>query len=148
TLTVRTTPSFAIHPQGAVVIGGTSLTLQTSVLGPQPLNYVWKKDGVAVEGAPNAAVFVINPVVKTLHEGSYTVEVTNTFGTVERDPAVIVINNSPLITQQQVAASVAEGNIALFTSVAVGDSVITYQWRRNGVALTDGGDFAGTNSPN
>jgi autotransporter-associated beta strand protein len=147
TLTVRTTPSLASQPQGAVVIGGTALTLEVAVLGPAPLTFVWKKDGVPVVGAPNTAVYVINPVSKVLHEGTYTVQVTNAFGSVESDPAVVVINNSPLITQQPVPTSVPEGNIATFQVVATGDGVLTYQWRRNGVALTEGGDFAGTTTP-
>jgi autotransporter-associated beta strand protein len=148
TLTVRTTPVFASQPQGVVVIGGTSLTLQVAVLGPAPLSYVWKKDGAPVDGAPNAATYVINPVDKALHQGSYSVEVTNAFGMVESESAVVEVNNSPLITQQPQATSVPEGNLAMFAVTAIGDGVLTYQWRRNGVALTEGGDFVGTTMPN
>jgi len=44
-------------------------------------------------------------------------------------------------------ASACTGGTASFSAVGSGSSV-TYQWRRNGLPLTDGGSFSGTTTPN
>jgi hypothetical protein len=53
---------------------------------------------------------------------------------------------SPVITQQPVPATVAPGQAAGFTVAATGAGPLQFQWRRNGVPLTNGGNIAGATS--
>lgn len=149
TLSIRTMPVFNDQPEGGEAIDGQAFVFQVTVLGPPPLTYVWKKDGVAIDGAPSLPTYTLNPVRKSDHEGIYTVEVSNAFGMAESEPAELTVRIlvPASITQEPEPVTVPEGNVATFNVVAEGDAPLTYQWRRNGVAITDGPDFIGTNTP-
>jgi len=75
----------------------------------------------------------------------------NTIGTamdissITVDGSVTAITTPPTITQEPVDTTVATGGTLPFTITASGVNV-TYQWFRNGVALTDGGNISGATS--
>jgi hypothetical protein len=50
------------------------------------------------------------------------------------------------VTQQPQPAIVANGETAVFEVAVSNPAVATYQWRRNGVALSDGGNISGAQS--
>ncbi|HEX2748225.1 MAG TPA: N-acetylmuramoyl-L-alanine amidase [Verrucomicrobiales bacterium] len=54
--------------------------------------------------------------------------------------------DAPVITTPPGTVTVNPGETAVFSAAATGGS-LTYQWRRNGVNLTNGGRFAGVTSP-
>jgi len=54
---------------------------------------------------------------------------------------------APTITTQPVSQIVNDGENAVFTVEASGDAPLTYQWRRNGVNLVNGGRIAGATTP-
>lgn len=55
--------------------------------------------------------------------------------------------NDPTITQQPADVTVAVFQPAVFGVAASGAAPLSYQWRRNGVDLTDGGRVSGAQSP-
>ena len=69
------------------------------------------------------------------------------------DPAFMAYNRdsfqipSPIITSQPVSRVVCNGGQATF-SVTVEGSELEYQWERNGVPLTNGGNISGANTAN
>jgi hypothetical protein len=53
----------------------------------------------------------------------------------------------PVITVQPLPLALMAGRTARFSVLASGDAPLTYQWRTNGVNLSDGGNVAGAASP-
>jgi uncharacterized protein with beta-barrel porin domain len=72
---------------------------------------------------------------------------------VSSDDVSVLLNQCtviPLITDQPTPAVVlpAGGGIAQFTVSASGEEPLTYQWRKDGVPLTDGPTISGATTPN
>jgi hypothetical protein len=56
---------------------------------------------------------------------------------------MLVLGQGPQITGQPVAIAVTAGNPAGFSVSATSSGTMSYQWFRDGVALTDGGSISG-----
>jgi hypothetical protein len=61
---------------------------------------------------------------------------------------VTVANPSgpPVITTQPQNQTIVQGNTATFTVAAIGNAPLTYQWRKNAVNLSNGGNISGATS--
>lgn len=57
--------------------------------------------------------------------------------------ATTQISGAPSILTQPQSRTVDPGSTVQFTVVATGNPPLTYQWRRNGINLTEGGKFSG-----
>ena len=97
------------------------------------LTYQWYKDGVAISGA-TAATYSVADVYATGAVGLYSVRVTNAAGTTASASATLAI--LPAITTQPVALSKAAGQAASFSVIATGTGPLTYQWFKNGAAIS------------
>src|SRR6202008_3245763 len=110
----------------AVVAGGTA-----------PLSYQWQKNGAAIAGATLSSYTI--PATATSDSGSaFTVVVTNSAGTVTSLAATLTVNPAPVaptITTQPASQTVTAGQTATFAVVAAGTAPLSYQWRKNGVAI-------------
>lgn len=127
-------PSFTRQPLGQTVPYGESFSLSVDVSGSPPLSYVWKKDGIAV-GATDRSYYVSN--AKAEHGGVYTVVVTNPAGSVTSQSATVVVQPAvvPFITQQPRSQTLAYGKSFELSVQASGSPTMTYQWKKDGVAL-------------
>ncbi len=79
----------------------------------------------------------------------YTIVATNT-ATASAGPMFgkqIISVSAPVITSQPANVSLVTNAPATFTVVATGNA-LTYQWYRNGIILTNGGDFSGVTTSN
>jgi autotransporter-associated beta strand protein len=133
-LDVVTLPRIVTQPVGATVFPSTNVTFEVEAIGPGTLSYVWKRNGVAVNDAPNAAVYTITGVTAA-NAGSYTVEVSNANGTATSSAAVLNVLAPIVFDTQPQNVTTPEGNPATFSVAVSGDGPFTYQWRRNGVDL-------------
>ena len=59
-----------------------------------------------------------------------------------------MIVSPPIITTQPQAQTLLEGSTATLSVQAIGDSPLTYQWRRDGANLADGGNLSGSATAN
>ena len=68
---------------------------------------------------------------------------------VDTSAAIITVNPTISITTQPVDATAAQGLNAIFTVVAVAsdESDVSYQWNKDGVALSDSDTISGSNTP-
>ena len=102
------------------------------------LSYRWKKDGLDIYGpasSSSSSIFTIRSVSST-DAGSYTVVVTNSAGSVTSNAAVLTINTAPSFTTQPSSSSGISGSAASFSVVASGTEPLSYQWRKDGTAIS------------
>jgi alpha-tubulin suppressor-like RCC1 family protein len=108
--------------------------LRVTAQGPAPLTYQWYKDGTPLAAETNDILWVAP--VQAPEAGSYTVTVSNPFGSVTSDPAVIEVRPILLITLHPQSQTVAAGQNVTLLSHAKGWDPIHYQWQKNGINIT------------
>ena len=74
-------PEITTQPQAQTVYADSNATCSVTAEGKY-LTYQWKKDGVDLTGETNATLNIIDANA-TLHDGNYSVVVSNDFGSVE-----------------------------------------------------------------
>jgi len=116
-------------PQEANV--GDAVTLGATVTGTGPLYYQWRFNTIPLINETNPTLSFTADASKS---GVYDVVVTNVVGSVTSKPAAVRVLSPPVITSAPADQRVNAGAQAQFSVTAMGDS-LSYQWRRNGVAL-------------
>ena len=135
TLTVNVPPSITAQPANQTVNVGQTATFAVTATGTATLTYQWKKNGAAISGATSASY--TTPATASSDSGaSFTVTVTNGFGNVTSNAATLTVNIPPTITAQPGNQTVAVGQTATFTVAATGSGTLTYQWKKNGTAVS------------
>src|SRR6267378_1267021 len=131
-------PTITTQPASQTVTAGQTATFAAVASGTAPLSYQWQKNGVSIAGATAASY--TTPATTTSDSGStFAVVVTNTVGTVTSSTATLTVNPSPVvptITTQPVSQTVTAGQTATFAAVASGTAPLSYQWQKNGVAIS------------
>ncbi|MCK4661001.1 MAG: immunoglobulin domain-containing protein [Phycisphaerae bacterium] len=111
-------PSISSHPDSQTVCEGDPVTFCVTAGGTLPLSYQWRKDDENIAGATESC-YTIDPVVPS-DEGMYDVVVTNACGSVGCNPATLVVDPLPAITEQPAPQTACVGGPATFTVVASG----------------------------
>ncbi|WP_298118827.1 T9SS sorting signal type C domain-containing protein [Flavobacterium sp.] len=121
----------------------TSVSLSGSQLG---INYQLKRDGnnvgSVVAGTGSAISFT-----NLSTAGTYTVEATNNNGTCNlllamTGSAIISVINPATITTQPQSQTVCEGSATVFTVALTGSTSYSYEWKKDGVAISGAPDLA------
>jgi autotransporter-associated beta strand protein len=83
------------------------------------------------------------------NSGGYTVYASNTVSGctywMNGSPAVLISTPPAIVSQPIDAAAVSGSTVTLSVTPSTGE--FTYQWRKNGVGLTDGGNISGSSTP-
>jgi hypothetical protein len=131
-----TAPSISTQPAAQAGYVDETATFAVTATGTAPLTYVWQKNGTQVSSGSSASY--TTPVLAVADDGaSYTVVISNSKGSVTSSAAKLSVSLRPVsITTQPAAASVTIGANATFSVSAAGTAPITYQWTRNGTAIS------------
>jgi hypothetical protein len=131
TLTVVDPPSVTA-PASQTVNAGATVQLVASV-NPPIGNLQWRKDYVVIPGATNATLTLAN--VTANDAGMYEISVS--VGTYSASASMfLMVNVPPTITTQPISQTVTLGQPAQFAVAVNPVSGSTFQWRRNGVAIS------------
>ncbi|MCK4660177.1 MAG: DUF2341 domain-containing protein, partial [Phycisphaerae bacterium] len=136
TVTVNTAPSITSHPSGATICDGQSHQVCVSASGTAPLSYQWQKDSVDIGGATSSCY-------TATQAGQYRCVVTNSCGSATSNSATVTVNTAPSITSHPSGATICDGQSHQMSVTASGTAPLSYQWRKNGSDLSDGGNISG-----
>jgi hypothetical protein len=135
-------PSITANPQDESVDNGSSDPFSVTVEGAPPMYYQWQSNGTNL--ADNSRIsgslttnLTINPV-QFSDGGPYQVIITNAYGSVTSNPAMLTVTTNgiaPQISNQPINQSVATGGNAAFSVSATGSTPFSYQWFFNGTSL-------------
>nr|WP_306672428.1 S8 family serine peptidase [Geothrix fuzhouensis] len=135
TLTVLVAPSIGTQPQSTSVVAGQTATFSVTATGTGPLTYQWRKNGAGISGATSSSY--TTPAVTAADNGAtFSVVVTNAQGSVPSGDATLTVLVAPSIGTQPQSTSVVAGQTATFSVTATGTGPLTYQWRKNGAAIS------------
>lgn len=129
-------PEISSQPTSQSAFVGGEVSFSVSAGGDLPIEYQWSFNGSPVFGANRSALVLSN--LQLVNAGSYRVTITNSFGSVKSMAAQLTVSNAvgaPVITLQPQGMVVSSGTSIEFSVTAMGDGELSYQWRRNGVAL-------------
>ena len=133
-----TAPAITGQPSNQTVNVTQAGTFSVAASGTAPLTYPWSKNGAAVSGA-TSATYTTPATSNTDNGASFSVAVGNTAGTATSNSAVLTVIPAaiaPAITSQPVSQTVNAGQTATFSVAATGTAPLTYQWSKNGAAVS------------
>jgi hypothetical protein len=134
-------PSITTQPASQTVTAGANVTFTVAASGTAPLGYQWKKNGGNIAGATSTSLALSG--VTSAEAGSYTVQVSNSAGSVTSGTATLTVSPvvvAPSITTQPASQPVTTGDNVTFMVAATGTAPLGYQWKKNG------GNIAGATS--
>jgi hypothetical protein len=135
---VATAPSITMQPGNTSIVAGQTATFSVGASGTAPLSYQWRKNGTAISGATSSSYST--PAETTADNGAqFTVVVSNLAGSLTSNAAILTVTTAPVapsITTQPSNQTIFSGQTAKFSVVANGTSPLSYQWRKNGIAIS------------
>jgi hypothetical protein len=102
------------------------------------MTYQWSKNAVAISGA-TSSTYTTPAETTSDNSAKFAVAVSNSAGNAASSAAILTINavaTAPAISTQPANQTVIAGQTATFTASATGTSPMTYQWSKNGVAMS------------
>src|SRR6266850_1341114 len=131
-------PSITTQPASQTVTLGQTASFSVAAGGAAPLSYQWKKNSVAISGATSSSY--TTPATTSSDNGTqFTVTVSNTAGSATSSAATLTVSAAavaPSITTQPASQTVTAGQTASFSAVAAGTAPLSYQWKKNSVAIS------------
>ena len=107
---------------------GDTVTLLVTAAGDGPLAYQWYLDGSPLAGANGDTLILAD--IQEADRGSYTVEVSDSTGSLLSQPAFVEILVDVTIVVQPQAQSVVAGGTVTFSVVTAGTLPVQYRWLR------------------
>ena len=134
-------------PASQSVLVTSNALFTVSTVGNEPLTWQWEKDGVplADDGRVSGALtrtLEINAVTGE-DGGGYRVIFANALGSATSAVATLTVLFPPAIENEPASQTVAVGATTNFSVLASGTEPLTYQWRKDGTNLSNGGNISG-----
>ncbi len=123
-------PTISTQPTNQTVSDGQAVTIVATAAGSAPFAYQWFFNVTTpLPNGTNATYGIAS--AQAVNEGSYTLRVTNSAGSVTSVVATLTVNVPPSVTTQPTSQAVTVSNAATFTVIAAGDAPLRYQWYFN-----------------
>jgi hypothetical protein len=140
-LTVQPTTAITSWPTDQTVCEGSTLNLDFTAVGGTPLNVEWRNPQ---GGVPSGTTHLTLAPVTLANSGQWRCVAASPCGGLVEKTFVLTVLAAVSILTQPVSTSVCVGSVVSFSVTATGAATISYQWKRNGVAI--GGATASTYS--
>lgn len=126
-------PTITSQPQSITTRIGASATFSVEATGSFPLRFQWQKNGANILGA-TASILGLGTLNQS-DAATYTVIVSNDFGTVTSAPARLTLTTPLFISQEPTNQVVKAGADARFSVQATSGLPLAYYWFRDGVLI-------------
>ena len=149
-------PDITTQPTNLALSGGGTATFSVGVSGSGPLTYQWQFNGANLWGATSSTLTLEN--IQASEAGAYAVVVSAPSVSVTSSNAVLTVLPPPPpgestngtahlgITTQPGSQTVSIDSTVFLSVFASGQAPLSYQWKRNGVNLSDEGNYNGSAS--
>ncbi len=104
-------PFITVQPADQIIPAGSAASFSVTANGSLPLNYQWRKGGLALPGGTDPTLLL--PNTTTSDSGAYDVVVANTFGAVTSQVATLTV-------RVQTSPTLLNVNFAAYSQVKVG----------------------------
>ena len=122
-------PAILTHPRRQTVLPGSSPGFHLLLAGDSPLGYRWLRNGLAIPGATNADLVLSN--AQTASAGSYSLVVTNPYGSATSRVALLQINTNvhpPLFADDLDLSTSAQWAVSWGASDGVPDYTVDWAY--------------------
>jgi hypothetical protein len=133
-LVVNVPPTITAQPVSPTVNAGSNATLSVVAMGTAPLSYQWYQASVAIPNATGSTYTIIS--AQPTDSGQYSVMVSNLVGQVTSAAATLTVQYAPIITGQPQTQPLHVGTTVALTVGGTGVPPPTYQWFRDGSAIS------------
>lgn len=135
------TPYLLVDPHSRTNDLGASAMLEVVAQGSQPLRYQWYRDGEALDddhhvSGSNGNVLRFRNLTG-VQDGVYTVTVSNAWGTITSQPAVLTVNDPLILAEPDDHAPAVGESITLSVEATSSIPPLSYQWWKDGEPLPD-----------
>jgi alpha-tubulin suppressor-like RCC1 family protein len=128
-------PTILSESGATVVEAGKQAVFTVNASGAAPLSFQWYKDGLPISSA-TGSTFTL-PSASPKDAGTYRVRVSNRAGTVMSTGALLSVQlTAPSIATQPSGLALTEGQSGTLSATANGTAPLSYQWRKDGVAIS------------
>jgi uncharacterized repeat protein (TIGR01451 family) len=138
-LSVGQPPAIVVQPTNQTVRLGDMAAFGVVATGTAPLNYQWSFGGTNLVGATTNVLVITNAQLSDA--GSYSVLVSNAFGSTNSSNVLLTVGVPPGIILQPTNQTARVRESVTFATLASGTLPLSYQWSFNGTNLV-----AATNS--
>ena len=139
-LTVNQGPTVNTQPASISECAGNNVTFDVTATGTGTLSYQWQLNGSDITGATGSSYMISG--IAAGDAGNYTCVIIDACGFVTSNAASLTLNPPTAISTQPVSLTANEGDNVQFTVVASGSN-LTYQWKKDGTNLSNGGNVSG-----
>ncbi|MEI6715375.1 MAG: immunoglobulin domain-containing protein [Verrucomicrobiota bacterium] len=135
TLQVNLPAKIEVEPVDAELVVGKPVRLAVVASGTEPISYEWRKNGKAINGGTQSTLEIKSAAVADA--GTYAVLVSNAAGKDLSNAVNVRVPSTIQIKKAPVGGTLVLGQTFQLKVEASGIG-LSYQWRRNGVALVEG----------
>jgi hypothetical protein len=127
-------PAITVEPLDLCVQPGQTAAFTVSASGSAPLSYRWYfNETNLLAGAASATLTL--PNVQPANAGTYSVVLSNAYGTTSSRPATLCLLYRPVIVQQPQSLTVKVGEPISLSVTATGTPPFYYRWRKGNPTL-------------
>ncbi len=139
--------AFLAQPASSTPAVGSTLRLSVSATGTNAISYQWRKQGTnlvnggSISGATTATLVITG--VAAGDAGSYDVVISNGAGSQTSAAVSLTPMSGPVVVIPPASKNVITTSTLSLSVIAVGNGTLTYQWRKDGTPLVNGGTTNG-----
>jgi hypothetical protein len=145
-LVVRNAPVILAQPASATVPAGQPHTFAVTAWANTEGYYQWRRNGENIPGA-TSATYTLPAAAEGDDGASFSVVVTNAYGSVASEAATLSVLYAPVIVIGPGSAAVPVGEPHTFTVEVRSNPAAAFQWRRNGADIPGATGPAWTTPP-
>lgn len=117
---------------------GHTATFSVAADGSGTLLYQWQRNGTAIAGATSSS-YTAPPTTMADNGSQFVVIISDTAGSVTSKPATLTVTTAdvaPSFISQPISQTITAGQTATFSVSAAGTAPVSYQWSKNGGAIS------------